>query len=57
MRFYVAKTFQLAGILVVGVGLVQGVTEMSGLRFELEMLLAGTILFVAGRLIEGRGEV
>lgn len=46
----------MAGMVLVGVGLVRGVTELSGLRFELEMLVAGSIVFLAGRLVEGRGD-
>ena len=54
MRFYLAKTLQFLGILIVGIGLVQGMAEIAGLRFELEMLVAGTVVFTAGRLIESR---
>ena len=54
MRFYLAKSLQMAGIIIVGIGLFQGVAEIAGLRFELEMLVAGTVVFTAGRLIESR---
>ncbi|MDC0292702.1 hypothetical protein OAL29_02230 [Candidatus Binatia bacterium] len=54
MRFYLAKTLQMAGILIVGIGLFQSLAEIAGLRFELEMLVAGTVVFTAGRLIESR---
>jgi len=54
MRFYLAKTLQFTGIIIVGIGLVLGIAEVAGLRFELEMLVAGTVVFAAGRLIESR---
>jgi hypothetical protein len=54
MRFYLAKTLQLTGFFIVGIGLFQGMAEIAGLRFELEMLVAGTVVFAAGRLIESR---
>ncbi|MDG1958719.1 MAG: hypothetical protein P8K76_04275 [Candidatus Binatia bacterium] len=44
----------MAGILIVGIGLFQSLAEIAGLRFELEMLVAGTVVFTAGRLIESR---
>jgi hypothetical protein len=44
----------MAGILIVGIGLFQSLAESAGLRFELEMLVAGTVVFTAGRLIESR---
>lgn len=55
MRFYLAKGFQIAGMVLVGVGLFRGMAEVSGLRFELEMLVAGSVVFVVGRLVEGSG--
>jgi hypothetical protein len=56
VKFYLSKSLQMAGMVVVGVGLFRGVAEVSGLRFELEMLVAGSLVFLAGRLVEGRGD-
>lgn len=55
MRFYLAKALQLVGICNVGFGLAYGLTNESGLRFELQMLIAGAAVFLVGRWIEGRG--
>lgn len=55
MRFYLAKLIQLIGIANVGFGLVYGLTNEGGLRFELRMLIIGSAIFLVGRLIEGRG--
>ena len=55
MKFAVAKTLELAGMVHVGVGLFYGLAHEDGLRFELNMLLAGSALFLLGRYLEGRG--
>ena len=55
MRFFVGKALQLIGICNVGFGLIYGLTNEGGLRFELRMLIIGSIVFFVGRLIEGRG--
>ena len=55
MRFYLAKFLELVGITTVGFGLVYGLTNETGLRFELRMLIAGSVVFLLGRMIEGRG--
>ena len=55
MRFFLGKALQLIGICNVGFGLVHGLTNEGGLRFELRMLIIGSIVFFVGRLIEGRG--
>lgn len=55
LRFYVAKSLQLIGICSVGFGLLYGLTNESGMRFELWMLAAGSAIFLVGRMIEGRG--
>ncbi len=55
MRFYVAKAVQLVGICNVGFGLAYGLTNEGGLRFELRMLIVGSVIFLLGRMIEGRG--
>ena len=55
MKFYSAKLLQLIGITSVGFGLVYGLTYEGGLRFELKMLIVGSVIFLLGRLIEGRG--
>lgn len=43
------------GISTVGFGLVYGLTHEGGLRFELKMLIVGSVIFLLGRVIEGRG--
>lgn len=55
MRFFLAKALQLIGICNVGFGLVYGLTEESGMQLELRMLIAGSVIFFIGRMIEGRG--
>jgi hypothetical protein len=55
LRFFVGKALQLIGICNVGFGLIYGLTNEGGLRFELRMLIIGSIVFFVGRLIEGRG--
>ncbi|MDG2307288.1 MAG: hypothetical protein P8R42_22105 [Candidatus Binatia bacterium] len=55
MKFYLAKLLQLIGITTVGFGLMYGLTNSEGLRFELRMLMVGSGAFLVGRLIEGRG--
>jgi hypothetical protein len=53
--FYLAKFLELVGISTVGFGLVYGLTNETGLRLELRMLLIGSAVFLLGRMIEGRG--
>lgn len=55
MKFYLSKLLQLIGITNVGFGLVYGLTNEGGLKFELQMLIIGSAFFLLGRLIEGRG--
>jgi hypothetical protein len=55
VRFFVGKSLQLIGICNVGFGLIYGLTNEGGLRFELRMLIIGSAVFFVGRLIEGRG--
>jgi hypothetical protein len=55
VRFYLSKLLQLIGITNVGFGLVYGLTHEGGLRFELQMLIVGSAVFLLGRFIEGRG--
>ena len=55
MRFFLAKALQLIGICNVGFGLIYGLTDENGLRLELRMLIAGSVIFFIGRMIEGRG--
>jgi hypothetical protein len=55
VKFYLVKALQLIGMSHVGVGLIYGLTHEGGLRFELNMLIIGSALFLLGRLIEGRG--
>ena len=55
MRFFVGKALQLIGICNVGFGLIYGLSTEGGLRFELRMLIVGSVLFFIGRMIEGRG--
>lgn len=55
MRFYFAKLLELIGIANVGFGLMHGLTNEGGLRFELRMLIVGSAIFLLGRFIEGRG--
>ena len=55
MKFYVAKVLQLIGITTVGFGLMYGLTHEEGLRYELNLLMAGSAFFLVGRFIEGRG--
>jgi hypothetical protein len=54
VRFYLSKLLQLIGITNVGFGLVYGLTNEGGLKFELRMLIIGSAFFLLGRLIEGR---
>lgn len=55
LKFYLAKALQLIGICNVGFGLIYGLTNEGGMRFELWMLAAGSAIFFVGRMIEGRG--
>jgi hypothetical protein len=55
LRFFVGKSLQLVGICNVGFGLIHGLTTDGGLRFELRMLILGSVVFFIGRMIEGRG--
>jgi hypothetical protein len=55
VRFFLGKALQLIGICNVGFGLIYGLANEGGLRFELHMLIIGSIVFFVGRLIEGRG--
>jgi hypothetical protein len=55
VKFYFVKLLQLIGLSNVGFGLVYGLTHPGGLRFELQMLIVGSALFLLGRWIEGRG--
>lgn len=55
MRFFLAKALQLVGICNVGFGLIYGLTDENGMQLELRMLIAGSVIFFIGRMIEGRG--
>lgn len=55
MRFFLGKSLQLIGICNVGFGLLYGLSNEGGLRFELRMLIVGSGVFLIGRMIEGRG--
>ena len=55
MRFFLGKSLQLIGICNVGFGLLYGLTNEGGLRFELRMLIVGSAVFLIGWVIEGRG--
>ena len=55
MRFYLAKTLELVGITTVGFGLVYGLSNEAGLRVELNLLILGSVIFLVGRFMEGRG--
>ncbi len=55
MEFYFARGLQVAGLCVVGFGLVAGITGAVTLFRELGLAASGAGLFYAGRLIEGRG--
>jgi hypothetical protein len=56
MKYYLVKLLQLVGMTHVGVGLIYGIMNESGMRFELNMLMLGSALFYLGRFIEGRGQ-
>jgi hypothetical protein len=52
---YLAKGLQLFGMANLMVGLYIGLTDESGMWTELYLLGIGSLLFLLGRLLEGRG--
>ncbi len=53
MKNLFARGLQLLGMATVGLGLIRGMLEEEGLRVELEMLVLGSVMFAAGRFMEG----
>jgi len=52
---YLAKGLQLFGMANLMVGLYIGLTDESGMWTELYLLGIGSVFFLLGRLVEGRG--
>lgn len=56
MLFLASKVVQLMGLATVGFGLFLGVTREHGMMDELRLLLAGSLIFLAGWFLQKRGE-
>jgi len=56
MLFLLSKVVQLVGLGTVGYGLFLGLKEEKGMMQELQLLLAGSVIFIAGWLLQKRGE-
>jgi hypothetical protein len=52
MIFYVAKLLELIGFAHVGYALFVGLTESNAMGSELRLLMIGSVVFLAGRLLE-----
>lgn len=56
MLFLIGKIVMLIGMATVGFGLYLGLTLEEGMTQELRMLLAGSLIFFAGWMLQKRGE-
>ena len=52
MIFYVAKLLELIGFAHVGYALYVGMTQPNAMGPELRLLMIGSVVFLAGRLLE-----